>query len=285
MAGGFGRLSTHRCHILPVNADMEGASGMGNPVMHFEVGAADDGPLVTFYGKLFGWDLQGYADGGYTIIDTRGGLGINGGIGRSQTGEPWSAFYVETDDLPETLYRANTLGGTTVMPVTDLGGAMSIAMFNDPDGLLIGLVGASAEPTPQDGPGPSAGPGEPVTWFEIFGADAARTQRFYADLFGWEVDSSGFPEYAVVDTGSGRGIQGGIGGGLEARWATVYAKVASVDDALGRAEKLGGSRISDLEVAALKSAARLARYGGAEGDVANDTFRDPAGNVFGVFSY
>ena len=33
------------------------------------------------------------------------------------------------------------------------------------------------------------------------------------------------------------------------------------------------------------TAARLARYGGAEGDVTNDTFRDPAGNVFGVFNY
>jgi hypothetical protein len=258
---------------------------MGNPVVHFEVGAADDGPLVAFYGELFGWGLQGYAGGGYTMIDTRGGGGINGGIGRSQTGEPWSAFYVETSDPQATLDQANSLGGTTVMPVTDLGGGLAIAMFNDADGLLIGLVQARAEPSQMDGLAPSAGPGEPVTWFEIFGSDAAWTQQFYADLFGWTVDSSGFPEYAVVDTGSGRGIQGGIGGGLEARWATVYAKVASVEESLNRAEKLGGSRLSCPEVTALKSAARLARYGGAEDDVTNETFRDTAGNIFGVFNY
>ena len=258
---------------------------MGNPVVHFEVGAPDDSLLVAFYGELFGWGLQGYAGGGYTMIDTRGGGGINGGIGKSQTGEPWSAFYVETDDLQATLDQASSLGGTTVMPVTDLGGAVTIAMFNDPDGLLIGLVQASAGPAQPDQAAPSAGSGEPVTWFEIFGSDAARTQQFYAGLFGWDVDSAGFPGYAVADTGSGRGIQGGIGGGLKARWATVYAKVASVDESLSRAEKLGGSRISDPDVAALKSAARLARYGGTEGDVTNDTFRDPAGNVFGVFNY
>ena len=51
--------------------------------MRFDVGAADDGPLVAFYGELFGWGLQGFSGGGYTMVDTRGGDGINGGIDRS----------------------------------------------------------------------------------------------------------------------------------------------------------------------------------------------------------
>jgi predicted enzyme related to lactoylglutathione lyase len=253
--------------------------------VHFEVGAADDGPLTAFYGELFGWGLQGSPGGGYTLIDTRGGSGINGGIGRSQTGEPWSAFYVETDDLRATLDRANSLGGTTVMPVTDFGGAVTIAMFNDPDGLLVGLVRSPAEPSQEDEPAPSPGSGAPVTWFEVMGSDAARTQQFYADLFGWTVDSSGFPGYAVVDTGTRRGIQGGLGGGEESRWATIYAKVADVDQTLSHAEKLGGSRISDLGVSALKSAARAALYGSADDHMKTDTLRDPAGNVFGIFHY
>ena len=135
---------------------------MGNAVVHFEIGAADDGPLVAFYGELFGWGLQGFGGGGYTMIDTRGGAGINGGIGKSQTGEPWSAFYIETDDLQSMLDKANLLGGRTVMPVTDFGGAVTTAMFNDPDGLLVGLVLAPAEPARGDEPAPSAGSGEPV---------------------------------------------------------------------------------------------------------------------------
>jgi predicted enzyme related to lactoylglutathione lyase len=258
---------------------------VGNAVVHFEVGAAQDGPLVAFYGELFGWGLQGFPGGGYTMVDTRGGDGINGGIGMSQTGEPWSAFYVETDDLQATLDKANSLGGTAVMPVTGFGGGVTVAMFNDPDGLLIGLVRAPAEPAQGDGPAPSAGPGAPVTWFEVMGSDAARTQRFYADLFGWTVDSSAFPGYATADTGTGRGIQGGIGGGEESRWATIYAKVADVDQALSHAEKLGGSRISDPGVPALKAAARAALYASPDDHMKTGAFRDPAGNVFGVFSY
>ena len=62
---------------------------MGNAVVHFEIGGPDDQPLVAFYRHLFGWDLQAMPGGGYTLIDTRGGSGINGGIGKSQTGEPW----------------------------------------------------------------------------------------------------------------------------------------------------------------------------------------------------
>jgi predicted enzyme related to lactoylglutathione lyase len=253
---------------------------VGNAVVHFEVGAADDGPLVEFYRELFGWKLDA-SGGGYTVIDTRGGTGINGGIGKSRTGEPWSAFYVETDDLQATLDKANSLGGATVMPVTDFGGPVTIAMFTDPDGLLIGLVRAPAQASAADEPAPSAGTGEPVEWFEILGSDAARTQKFYADLFGWTVDNSGFPGYAVVDTGTERGIQGGIGGGVEARWAVVYVSVPDLDQTLSRVEELGGSRLVDEGVSALKTAARTALYGSAD-DINTCAFRDPAGNVFGI---
>lgn len=254
---------------------------MGNAVVHFEVCAPDDGPLVAFYGKVFGWGLHDFPGGGYTLIDTLGGGGINGGIGKSQAGEPWSTFYVETDDLQAALDHATALGGRTVMPVTDFGGAVTTAMFADPDGLLVGLVQAPAEP-PGHEACPSAGSGEPVDWFEVMGSDAARTQQFYAQVFGWTIDDAGFPGYAVSNPGSDRGIYGGLGGGLESRWATIYAGVADFDRTLSRVESLGGSRILDSSVPALKSASRAARYGSAD-DMKTGAFRDPAGNVFGIY--
>jgi predicted enzyme related to lactoylglutathione lyase len=251
---------------------------MGHAVVHFEICAADDGSLVTFYSGMFGWTLRGCAGGGHTTIDTRGD-GINGGIGKSRDGDAWSSFCVETDDPQATLERANSLGGATIMPVTDLEPTLTLAMFRDLDGLAVGLVRAPAGPPPE-----SADPlAESVDWFEVMGSDAARTQEFYAELFGWKLDRSGLPDYAVVDaTGSGRGIWGGIGGGVDANWAIVYAGVADVDEALRRAERLGGSRVSAPGVVALKNAARTALYGSAD-DVSTGVFRDPAGNVFGVY--
>jgi predicted enzyme related to lactoylglutathione lyase len=255
---------------------------MENAVVHFEFGAADDEPLVAFYRELFGWDLQSFPGGGYTVIDTRGGAGINGGIGKSQTGEPWSAFYVETDDPQALLDKALLLGATTVMPVTDFGGAVTIAMFNDPDGLLIGLVKAPAEPSEGGEAAPSAGSGEAVTWFEILGPDAARTQQFYSELFGWTIDNTVFPGYATAKTGTSRGIMGGVGGGVGSAWAIIYAAVSDLDEILDRVIELGGSRVNDQEVSALKLASRKALYGSAD-DIAMAVIRDPAGNPLGLF--
>jgi uncharacterized protein len=244
---------------------------MGNAVVHFEMGGPDDSKLVAFYGELFGWSLQQFAGGGYTMVNTSGGGGINGGIGKSQTGEPWSTFYVEAEDLQATLDRAGELGATTVMPVTDFGGAVTIAMFNDPDGLLVGLVQAAPAGGEDGTQGPSAGGGEPVDWFEILGSDTERTSRFYSELFGWTVDDSGGSGYRMVRTGAGHGIGGGIGSSADNRWATIYASVGDVEEILARAEKLGGSRI----------------YGPQPVDdhMQTGAFRDPAGNVFGVYHH
>ena len=46
---------------------------MGNPVVHFEIGPAEDQRLVKFYGELFGWKPQPIPGGSYTIVDTQGG--------------------------------------------------------------------------------------------------------------------------------------------------------------------------------------------------------------------
>jgi predicted enzyme related to lactoylglutathione lyase len=206
--------------------------------------------------------------GGYTLIDTRGGSGINGGIGRSRTGEPWSTFYVSAPDPQAVLDNVVALGGTVVMPVTDFGGAVTIAMFNDPDGLLVGVVKADSG-SEDNTLGPSAGEGAPVDWFEVLGSDAERTSRFYCGLFGWFADTSSFPGYGLVDTGAGQGIQGGLGGTDQTQWATIYACVPDVEGALRRAEQLGGSRV----------------YGpNPVGEsMRTGALRDPAGNIFGVY--
>jgi predicted enzyme related to lactoylglutathione lyase len=246
---------------------------MAHAVVHFEIDAADEGSLVAFYSGVFDWTLQG--SGGRTAIDTRAG-GINGGIGKSLTGDAWSSFCVETEDPQATLDKAVSLGGTAIMPVTDLDGAMTMAMFRDLDGLPVGLVR-----TPVTPPEASKTANAAVEWFEVMGSDATRTQDFYSELFGWTIDR-GFPGYGVVDTGGSRGIQGGIGGGVETRWALVYAGVTDVDETMRRAEGLGGPEVAAPDVVALKYAARVALYGAAD-DVRTGVFRDPAGNVFGVF--
>jgi len=68
------------------------------------------------------------------------GEGIAGGIGQSQDGGPGHVtFYVSTDDPQATLDKAVELGGSVVMPVTQLP-QVTIALFADPEGHVIGLA-------------------------------------------------------------------------------------------------------------------------------------------------
>jgi uncharacterized protein len=243
---------------------------MANPVVHFEIGGADDRPLLEFYEELFGWGLRAVPGVNYTRVDTRGGGGINGGIGRSGTGEAWATFYVEVDDPQAFLDRAEALGATTVLPATEIPGMATFAMFDDPDGLLIGLVQGqgTSEGAAAAAQRPSDGGGAAVDWFEVLGADAGRSQAFYAELFGWTVPGGA---YGQVAPGAAHGIGGGIGAGGETPWATVHASVGDVEAALARAEALGATRV----------------YGPNQVDDHTRTgaFRDPAGNVFGVYRH
>ena len=67
--------------------------------------------------------------------------GIAGGIGASGDGPGHVTFYVEVDDPADYLARAERLGGTTVMPPTDIPGCgLTVAMLADPEGHVIGLM-------------------------------------------------------------------------------------------------------------------------------------------------
>jgi predicted enzyme related to lactoylglutathione lyase len=88
----------------------------------------------------------------------------------------------------------------------------------------------------------------PVVHFEIIGKDGESTKQFFADMFGWSIDSNNPMKYGLVDPGDdadGRGIAGGISGGMPGQdgYVTVYVEVDDVEAALGKAEGLGGTRI------------------------------------------
>jgi len=116
---------------------------MPNPVMHFEVMAAQNVDAVRkFYADAFGWKVDADNPMNYGLVDTGAGIGINGGIGAPMPGGPsYATFYVAVEDLAAALKRIESLGGTTAVPPMDIpDGKVSIAMFRDPAGNLIGLV-------------------------------------------------------------------------------------------------------------------------------------------------
>lgn len=119
--------------------------------------------------------------------------------------------------------------------------------------------------------------GQPVVHFEIIGSDPQGLRRYYAELFGWEFQTedavteavSEPGNYGFVDGSGGDGINGGVGGGegYEPR-VLWYVNVPDVEDALAKAERLGGTRTMGPE--------------GTPGKLVVGQFTDPEGHLIGV---
>ena len=119
----------------------------------------------------------------------------------------------------------------------------------------------------------------PVVHFEIIGTQPEHLRSYYRELFGWQSESSQVSEavsepdnYGFIEriaTPDGGGIPGGIGGGpAYANRAIFYVGVDDVEEALQRAEELGGKRV--LGPAQAPSGLVIGQ------------FTDPQGNRIGV---
>lgn len=117
--------------------------------------------------------------------------------------------------------------------------------------------------------------GQPVVHFEVVGKDGTKLQEYYSALFGWEVDADNPMNYGVVSREGnlgrdGVGIGGGVGQGPEGYegHVTFYIAVPDVEEALQKAERLGGNRVMGPE--------------DIMGQVVLGQFTDPEGHLVGV---
>ena len=120
--------------------------------------------------------------------------------------------------------------------------------------------------------------GQPVIHFEIVGKDAKGLQDYYSQLFGWDIDTDNELNYGMVAreanvNAEGIGIGGGVGGGPAGYdgHVTFYVEVPDVEEALAKAESLGGRRIMGPET--------------IMGALEMGQFADPEGHMVGVVHY
>ncbi|QXJ19598.1 VOC family protein [Actinomadura graeca] len=119
--------------------------------------------------------------------------------------------------------------------------------------------------------------GRPVVHFEVIGNDPERLRGYYGELFGWGFQVGDAASEAVSRPGAygfvepgQAGIAGGVGGGEGyERNVLFYVGVDDVEEALRRAESLGGTRLMGPEPE-------------SGGDFAVGHFTDPEGNLIGV---
>jgi predicted enzyme related to lactoylglutathione lyase len=119
---------------------------MGQAVVHFEIAGKDPDKLQSYFSELFGWEIDADNEFKYGIVQREGntnsdGTGIGGGISGGPEGyEGHVTFYVQVPDVEAALAKAESLGGTRVMGPEEVMEDLTIGLFADPEGHVIGVM-------------------------------------------------------------------------------------------------------------------------------------------------
>lgn len=120
-------------------------------VVHFEIPAEDLDRAKTFYGSVFGWELQTMPmpGGEYTSVvttpvdkqtqtPTEPGA-INGGMMQRDERTSSPVITIDVESIDDALQEIEAGGGATVTPRTAIAGMGAFAYFKDPEGNVLGL--------------------------------------------------------------------------------------------------------------------------------------------------
>jgi uncharacterized protein len=119
---------------------------MGQPVVHFEIIGTDGEKLKDYYSELFGWEIDSDNPMKYGMVQREAntnadGVGIGGGVGTGPEGYAGHVtFYVEVPDVEAALAKAESLGGSRMMGPDEVMEGLTIGLFNDPEGRVVGVV-------------------------------------------------------------------------------------------------------------------------------------------------
>lgn len=216
----------------------------------YELMTPDVRAALDFYTEAVGWKAEDAGTPGmaYTLLKAGDAriAGVMGTPAELQTfGAPptWSG-YIAVDDVDAMAARVTAAGGEVLRPAADIPGVGRFAVVADPQQGSFMLFKPLPGQAPPVLPPPEA-PGT-IGWHELRARDGAKVFDFYAGLFGWtkgdgldmgpmgtyqmfEID--GVPIGAMMTKEPDQAMPG---------WR-YYVRVASIDAALERIRRLGGT--------------------------------------------
>jgi len=114
---------------------------MAASVVHWEISAKNSKLLQDYYSNLFGWNINADNPQQYGMVDTGLKMGIGGGIYQGTEQQPQGVvIYTQVEDIQAYLDKAVALGGKVVRPITEIPNMVTIAMFSDVEGNVMGLI-------------------------------------------------------------------------------------------------------------------------------------------------
>lgn len=200
----------------------------------------------NFYSGLFGWKFENSTQPGnnspYVLIRSEGRL-IAGMVELAdpEGDNDYSRWlgYLSVEDVDVSAEKAHAAGGKIIVKPTDLGDIARVAVVQDPQDAVVGLI-RSHVGDPKDGQQKLTGR---IVWNELLAADSEKASAFYHALAAFEVNtiSRRGGEYTMLrSAGMDRaGILQRPAPEIAPLWLTYFA-VSDPVEAAKRAEQLGG---------------------------------------------
>jgi predicted enzyme related to lactoylglutathione lyase len=226
----------------------------------FDLNTSDPDGAIEFYSDVVGWGTSQWSDAPpgmppYTMWQN--GEAPIGGVGRIDAGmaaagvPPHWAGYVGVPDVDATVEQATKLGGSVVVPPTDIPTVGRFAFINDPQGAMIGVFTAAGDAPGHEG---DPQPGD-FSWHELATTDYEKAFDFYSALFGWEkgdaMDMGPAGTYQLY-TRNGRQLGGMYNKTDDMPFPPSWSYYAMVRDIEGAVEKIkaggGDVMVGPMEV-------------------------------------
>jgi uncharacterized protein len=215
-----------------------------------ELGTTDRIAAKNFYSNLFGWtanDMHMGPDMAYTIFR----IGGNDECGAYQLMKdqldahvpPHWMPYVKVDSADASAARAVQLGGTQIVPPTDIPNVGRFAVLKDPAGANISIF----QPGQHRGITVFGEVGA-LCWADLNSQDPEKAARFYGSWLGWTFETGKDGYRHIINGTDKENMIGGIPPkmhappGTPSHWLS-YFHVADCKASAAKAAQLGASTI------------------------------------------
>ena len=134
------------------SVNVENMSVKRNPALYFEIPVTNMQRAMLFYQKVFGFDfhLEDIHGNDMAMLPFElNGFGITGALAQGEIYVPsiqGTLIYLGTDNIDETLMRAESEGAKVLFPKTKAGEYSYVAEILDSEGNRIGLMQPLNEP-------------------------------------------------------------------------------------------------------------------------------------------
>ena len=204
-----------------------------------ELGTEEPDEAAAFYETVFGWKVEEAPAAGATnfMLDGDAVAGLRSPLEPASDHPTGWLCYVTVESAEEQAARAGALGGVVLQRALEDDWGRR-ALIQDPAGAILGVW----QPGTHIGAARVNDPGC-LSWNDLVTADPLDAERFYSELFGWEIeelrDAGGYRLIKSAGSINGGVMPAELVGNPPSQWLP-YFNAGNLDTTVATIKRAGG---------------------------------------------